>query len=65
MVKPEDIPLSQNKEYDEFPILSIPGYNTGLFYNSFRRFFSISFSSLNISLLILQIVLISDEKMNP
>ena len=25
MVKPEDIPLSENKEYDEFPILSIPG----------------------------------------
>ena len=43
MVKPEDIPLSENKEYDEFPILSIPGYNTGLFYNSFRRFFCQSY----------------------
>jgi hypothetical protein len=39
MVKPENISLSENKDYDEFPILSIPGYNIGLFYNSFRRFF--------------------------
>ena len=39
MVKPEDIQLSENKDYDEFPILSIPGIHTGLFYNSFRRFF--------------------------
>lgn len=39
MVKPSDIELSENKDYDEFPILSIPGYNIGLFYNSFRRFF--------------------------
>lgn len=39
MVKPENIKLSVNKDYDEFPILSIPGYNIGLFYNSFRRFF--------------------------
>ena len=39
MVKPENINLSENKDYDEFPILSIPGYNIGLFYNSFRRFF--------------------------
>jgi hypothetical protein len=39
LVKPHDIILSENKDYDEFPILSIPGYNIGLFYNSFRRFF--------------------------
>jgi len=39
MVKPSDIELSENKEYDEFPIFSIPGYDMGLFYNSFRRFF--------------------------
>ena len=39
LVKPQDIILSENKDYDEFPILSIPGYNIGLFYNSFRRFF--------------------------
>lgn len=39
MVKPSKPLLSENKEYDEFPIISIPGYNTGLFYNSFRRFF--------------------------
>ena len=38
LVKPEKIKLNENKEYDEFPILSIPGYNIGLFYNSFRRF---------------------------
>jgi hypothetical protein len=31
--------FDENKEYDEFPILSIPGYNIGLFYNSFNRFF--------------------------
>lgn len=39
LVKPEKIKLNENKEYDEFPIISIPGYNIGLFYNSFRRFF--------------------------
>jgi hypothetical protein len=39
LVKPENVKLNENKEYDEFPIISIPGYNTGLFYNSFRRFF--------------------------
>ena len=39
LVKPEKIKLSENKDYDEFPIVSIPGYNIGLFYNSFRRFF--------------------------
>ena len=39
MVKPSDIQLNSNKKYDEFPIISIPGYNIGIFYNSFRRFF--------------------------
>lgn len=39
MVKPEDIQINENKEYDEYPIISIPGHNIGLFYNSFRRFF--------------------------
>ena len=39
LVKPEKVQLNENKDYDEFPILSIPGYNIGLFYNSFRRFF--------------------------
>jgi hypothetical protein len=43
LVKPEDIILSENKEYDEFPIISIPGHNIGLFYNSFRRFFCQSY----------------------
>ena len=40
LVKPENVKLSENKEYDEFSIISIPGFNMGLFYNSFRRFFS-------------------------
>ena len=39
LVKPEEIKINENKDYDEFPIISIPGYNIGLFYNSFRRFF--------------------------
>jgi hypothetical protein len=39
MVKPSDIQLNPNKTYDELPIVSIPGYNIGIFYNSFRRFF--------------------------
>jgi len=39
LVKPKNIVINQNKEYDEYPIISIPGYNIGLFYNSFRRFF--------------------------
>lgn len=39
LVKPENLKLNENKDYDEFPIISIPGYNIGLFYNSFRRFF--------------------------
>lgn len=39
LVKPENIILNENKNYDEFPIISIPGYNIGIFYNSFRRFF--------------------------
>ena len=39
LVKPQKVKLNENKDYDEFPIISIPGYNIGLFYNSFRRFF--------------------------
>jgi hypothetical protein len=39
LVKPENLKVNENEEYDEYPIVSIPGYNTGLFYNSFRRFF--------------------------
>jgi predicted glycosyltransferase involved in capsule biosynthesis len=39
MVKPSDIQLNSNKKYDELPIVSIPGYNIGIFSNSFRRFF--------------------------
>ena len=39
MVKPQGVIINQNKEYDNFPIFSIPGHNIGLFYNSFRRFF--------------------------
>ena len=39
LVKPKNITINENKEYDEYPIVSIPGYNIGLFYNSFRRFF--------------------------
>jgi hypothetical protein len=31
--------FDENKEYDEYPIWSIPGYNIGLFYNSFNRYF--------------------------
>ena len=39
LVKPTEVEVNENKDYDEYPILSIPGYNIGLFYNSFRRFF--------------------------
>jgi len=39
LVKPSNIKIDENDEYDEYPIVSIPGYNIGLFYNSFRRFF--------------------------
>ena len=38
LVKPENILLNENKEYDEFPILVIPEYDIGFFYDSFRRF---------------------------
>lgn len=31
--------FDENKDYDEYPIFSIPGYNIGLFYNSFNRYF--------------------------
>ena len=43
LVKPEKIKLNENEDYDEFSILSIPGHNIGLFYNSFRRFFCQSY----------------------
>jgi len=43
LVKPSNIKIDENDEYDEYPILSIPGYNIGLFYNSFRRFFCQSY----------------------
>ena len=39
LVKPTEVLVNENKDYDEYPIVSIPGYNIGLFYNSFRRFF--------------------------
>jgi len=31
--------FDENKLYDEYPIISIPGYNIGIFYNSFNRYF--------------------------
>ena len=31
--------FDENKMYDEYPIISIPGYNIGIFYNSFYRYF--------------------------
>ena len=43
LVKPSNIKIDENDEYDEYPILSIPGHNIGLFYNSFRRFFCQAF----------------------
>jgi hypothetical protein len=43
MVKPADVQINRNKDYDEYPIISIPGYNIGIFYNSFRRFFCQTF----------------------
>ena len=45
LVKPENLKINNNEEYDEFPIISIPGYNIGLFYNSFRRFFCQAYDS--------------------
>jgi len=39
LVKPQKVKFNENKDYDELPIISIPGHNIGLFYNSFRRFF--------------------------
>jgi len=37
--------FDENKNYDEYPILSIPGYNIGIFYNSFNRFFLQSYDA--------------------
>lgn len=31
--------FDENKDYDEYPIFCLPGYNIGLFYNSFNRYF--------------------------
>ena len=45
LVKPQNIKLNENKDYDEFPILSIPGHNIGIFYNSFRRYFCQAYDS--------------------
>ena len=47
LVKPSNISISNNKDYDEYPIVSIPGYNIGLFYNSFRRFFCQTYDEKN------------------
>lgn len=38
-VKIETKYFNENDAYDEYPILSIPGYNIGIFYNSFNRYF--------------------------
>jgi hypothetical protein len=36
--KPDDIISNPNNEYDEFTVFSIPGYDTSISYNSFRRY---------------------------
>lgn len=36
--KPDDIISNPMKEYDEYTIFSIPGYDTNISYNSFRRY---------------------------
>jgi hypothetical protein len=36
--KPDDVTSNPMKEYDEFTIFSIPGYDTNISYNSFRRY---------------------------
>ena len=36
--KPDDIISNPTKEYDEYTIFSIPGYDTNISYNSFRRY---------------------------
>ena len=36
--KPDDITANPNSEYDEYTVFSIPGYDTCISYNSFRRY---------------------------
>lgn len=36
--KPDEIISNPTKEYDEYTIFSIPGYDTNISYNSFRRY---------------------------
>lgn len=36
--KPDDIISNPNNEYDEYTAFSIPGYDTSISYNSFRRY---------------------------
>jgi len=36
--KPDEIISSPMKEYDEYTVFSIPGYDTNISYNSFRRY---------------------------
>jgi len=36
--KPDDIVSNPTKEYDEYSVFSIPGYDTNISYNSFRRY---------------------------
>ena len=45
LVKPKNLKINKNEEYDEYPIISIPGHNIGIFYNSFRRFFCQAYDS--------------------
>ena len=36
--KPDDIISNPNNEYDEYTVFSIPGYDTSISYNSFKRY---------------------------
>lgn len=36
--KPDDIISNPNNDYDEYTVFSIPGYDTSISYNSFRRY---------------------------
>jgi len=36
--KPDEVTSNSMKEYDEFTVFSIPGYDTNISYNSFRRY---------------------------
>lgn len=35
---PDDVKLNHEKERDDYPIFSIPGFNTDISYNSFKRY---------------------------